>query len=57
MGANTKPEQGAKQEEELNKRLLYRAYDLILSWPLVDTAVSDSAGEKGTLSPGQQKSN
>lgn len=57
MGANGKPEQVARSEDELNKRLLYRAYDLILSWPVVETAVSDSAGEKGTLSPGQQKSN
>lgn len=57
MEATTNPEKVVKQEEDLNKRLLYRAYDLILSWPVVETAVSDSAGEKGTLSPGQQKSN
>lgn len=40
MGANTKSEQVAKSEEDLNKRLLYRAYDLILSWPIEETAVA-----------------
>lgn len=47
MGANEKPEQVARSEERFNQRLLYRAYDLILSWPVVETAVSE-AGEGET---------
>lgn len=31
------------QENDLNKRLLNRAYDLILSWPLPETTVSNES--------------
>lgn len=53
MGATVKIEQVTNQESDLNQRLLYRAYDLILSWPLPETAVSDQAGdtEKSSLNP------
>lgn len=27
----------------LNQKILYRAYDLILSWPLLETAVSNES--------------
>ena len=57
MGANLKIEQVAKPEEQFNKRLLYRAYDLILSWPLPETAVSDGAGEAETPQGHQSPSN
>ena len=57
MGANMKAEQVAKPEEEFNKRLLYRAYDLILSWPLPEAAVSEGAREAETPQGHQPPSN
>lgn len=43
-----KPKANEPEEKtDLNTRLLFRAYDLILSWPVVETAVS-GAGEGET---------